>query len=292
MTTIAAALAEARACLSAGAIDNPALDARLLLAAASGLSASRILAGGEASLPEGALRTLRAMTARRAAGEPVARILGEKEFWGMPLRLAAATLVPRPDTETLVEAALDAVRAHRLPADLALCDLGTGSGAIALALLRELPEATAVATDISAEALAAAAANAESLGLGARISFVRADFAAGPAGPFHLVVSNPPYVRSGDLAGLPREVRDHDPVAALDGGPDGYSAYRTIALRLCDLIYPGGIAALETGAGQSETVAAILKSSGLTLVETRRDLAGISRAVVAMRQSAQSGVKG
>ena len=292
MTTIAAALGEARALLAGQAIDNPGLDARLLLAAATGLSASRILAGGEAAVSDGALQTFRSMTARRAAGEPVARILGEKEFWGMPLRLGAATLVPRPDTETLVEAALDAVRAHRLPPDLRLCDLGTGSGAIALALLTELPRATAVATDISAEALAAAAANAESLRLAARIKFVRADFAAGPAGPFHLVVSNPPYVRSGDLVALPREVRDHDPALALDGGLDGFSAYRAIASRLPDLIYPGGIAALETGLGQSDTVAAILKTSGLSHIETRRDLAGTPRAVVAMRQSAQPSVKG
>jgi release factor glutamine methyltransferase len=232
------------------------------------------------------------MLARRASGEPVARILGEKEFWGLPLRVTPATLVPRPDTEILVEAALAAVRAQGLPDDLRFCDLGTGSGAIALALLRELPGARAIATDISGEALATARANAESLGLVDRIEFIRADFASEPAGPFHLVVSNPPYVRSGDLASLPREVRDYDPVLALDGGADGLAAYGTLASRFPGLIYKGGVAAFEVGEGQSGAVAALLSRAGLSPIETRLDLGGIPRVVVAMRQSAIAPARG
>ena len=292
MTTIAEALAEGRTLLARNAIDNPGLDARLLLAAASGLSTSHILARGEAELADAPREKFHAMIARRAAGEPVARILGEKEFWGMPLRLAPATLVPRPDTEILVEAALAAVRSQGLPEDLTLCDLGTGSGAIALALLRELPGARAVATDISEEALAAAKANAQSLDLAGRIEFVHADFAAGPAGPFHLVVSNPPYVRSGDIAGLPREVRDHDPALALDGGADGLDAYRALASRFPGLICIGGVAIFEVGEGQSDAVSALLVGAGLSHLETRPDLGGTPRIVVAMRQSARQPTRG
>jgi release factor glutamine methyltransferase len=287
VTTIAEALAEGRRRLAANDIDNPGLDARLLLAAASGLTTSHLLARGDADLPEAAHEGFRAMIARRAAGEPVARILGEKEFWGMPFRLTPATLVPRPDTEILVEAALAAVRSRRLPDDLTFCDLGTGSGAIALALLRELPRARAVATDISAEALSAAKANAESLGLADRIEFILADFAVGPEGPFHLVVSNPPYIRSGDLAALPREVRDHDPALALDGGADGLEPYRALASRLPGLIFAGGIAIFEVGDGQSDAVSALLAAAGLVHLETRADLGGTARIVVAMRQSAR-----
>jgi len=292
VTTIAEALAEGRTLLATNGIDNPGLDARLLLAAASELSTSHILARGEAELADAAREKFRAMIARRASGEPVARILGEKEFWGMPLRLAPATLVPRPDTEILVEAALAAVRSQGLPEDLRLCDLGTGSGAIALALLRELPRARAVATDISEEALAAARANAESLGLAERIEFVRADFAAGPKGPFHLVVSNPPYVRTGDIAGLPREVRDHDPALALDGGADGLDAYRALASRFPGLIFTGGVAVFEVGDGQSDAVSALLVGAGLLHLETRPDLGGTPRIVVAMRQSARPPTRG
>lgn len=287
MTSVADALAEGRTLLAANGTESPGLDARLLLAAASGLSTSQILARGEAELTDTACASFRTALARRASGEPVARILGEKEFWGMPLRLVPATLVPRPDTEILVEAALDAVRSQRLPEDLSFCDLGTGTGAIALALLRELPQARAVATDLSGEALAAAAANAESLGFSDRIAFVRADFTAGPAGPFHLVVSNPPYVRSGDIAGLPREVRDHDPLLALDGGADGLGAYRALASRFPGLIFDCGVAAFEVGEGQSDAVSALLGEAGLQHLETRFDLAGTPRVVVAMRQSAR-----
>ena len=292
MSTIAEVLAEGRTLLAANGIDNPGLDARLLLATASGLSTSHILAHGEADLADAAHGKVRAMIARRAAGEPVARILGEKEFWGMPLRLTPAMLVPRPDTEILVEAGLAAVRSQGLPEDLWLCDLGTGSGAIALALLRELPRARAVATDISAEALAAARVNAESLGLAGRIEFVHADFAAGPEGPFHLVVSNPPYVRSGDIAGLPREVRDHDPALALDGGADGFDAYRALASRFPGLIFTGGVAVFEVGEGQSDAVSALLVGAGLLHLETRPDLGGTPRIVVAMRQSARPPTRG
>ena len=166
---------------------------------------------------------------RRLAGEPVARILGEKEFWGLPLQLSSATLVPRPDTETVVELALELLRAGGdLDRPLRIADLGTGSGAILLALLSELPAAQGFGTDISAAALQTAAANAARAGLSERATFIACDYASGLSGPFDLIVSNPPYIRSADIDGLAAEVRDHDPLAALDGGADGLDAYRAL----------------------------------------------------------------
>ncbi len=164
---------------------------------------------------------------RRLAGEPVARILGAKEFWGLPLQLSAATLVPRPDTETVVELALEMLRAEPEPKRrLRIADIGTGSGAILLALLSELPDAFGVGTDVSVAALRTASRNAARLGFASRTAFVACDYAAALSAPFDLMVSNPPYIRSADIAGLATEVRDHDPIVALDGGADGLDAYR------------------------------------------------------------------
>jgi release factor glutamine methyltransferase len=210
-------------------------------------------------------------------GEPVARILGHAEFWGLDFKLNPATLVPRPDTETLVEAVLEGVR--RFPETLTLCDLGTGSGAIAIALLTELEEAQAVATDISEEALAAARANAEAHHVVERMRFVNVDFADGPEGPCDVVVANPPYIRSGAIAELPAEVNEHDPRVALDGGPDGLAAYRAILRRAESLLADHGFFAFEVGYDQGESVAALCRETGLSDVLIRRDLAGRERVV-------------
>ena len=178
---------------------------------------------------------------RRLAGEPVARILGEKEFWGLPLQLSSATLVPRPDTETVVELALQLLRAGGdLDRPLRIADLGTGSGAILLALLSELPAAQGFGTDISEAALQTAGANAARAGLSGRATFIACDYASGLAGPFDLIVSNPPYIRSADIDGLAAEVRNHDPMAALDGGADGLDAYRALIPQAAGLLAPGG----------------------------------------------------
>jgi len=227
---------------------------------------------------------LEVLVKRRLAGEPVARILGHKEFWGLSLSLSPATLVPRPDTETVVELALQMLRdsvASRAPR---IADLGTGTGAILLALLSELPEATGVGTDISGEAVETATANALSLGLAARASFIRCDYASALTGPFDLIVSNPPYISSGDIAGLAVEVRDHDPWAALDGGPDGLAAYRALIPQAARILAPGAALVVEAGQGQAAQIEALMTAAGLVPHRApKADLAGIPRAVGARK---------
>jgi release factor glutamine methyltransferase len=282
---LAAALSDARVRLASAGIDSAALDARLLLKAATGLDAARLIAKSREPLADAAARRFGAMLDRRCRREPVARILGEKEFWGLPIGLNPATLVPRPETEIVVEAALDAVRHFHIGPAIHICDLGTGSGAILIALLSELPHARGTGTDVSAEALAQAERNAERLGLVDRVCFELSDFGENPEGPFCLVVSNPPYVRESEIALLTPEARDFDPRAALDGGADGLDAYRAIARRLPRLVSPGGAAVLEVGAGQAHDVAALVAAQGMEVCELRRDLAGIARALVARRPS-------
>ncbi len=279
--TYAEALGEGRAALKAAGVDA-ARDARLLLAAAAGLDMAALVAQSADVMPAVAQDIYRTYLKRRNGGEPVARILGEAEFWGLSFKLNDATLVPRPDTETLVEAVLD--QAHRLPEAATICDLGTGSGAIAIALLSELKDARAIATDISDEALSMARSNAEAHGVAGRMRFLKIDFAAGPEGPFDVVVANPPYIRSAAIAGLPAEVREHDPRAALDGGPDGLDAYRAILSRLGSLLAEGGLIALEVGYDQGESVAALCRDACLSGVVVRRDIAGRER-VVSGRQT-------
>ena len=286
MRTVGAALAAARRSLTDAGKGEPNLDARLLLSAASGLGVTALLGGPEKLLDEDADHRFQDYVARRLAGEPVARILGSKEFWGLPFRLNAATLEPRPDTETLVEVALDLARVLGEGGPITVCDLGTGTGAIAIALLTELPGATAVAVDISAEAVATARRNAEALGVADRISFRVGDFAEVPDGRFDLVVSNPPYVESSGIAALPPEVRLHDPHAALDGGADGLDAYRTIAARADALLSARGMLALEVGHGQAASVAGLCRDAGLEVHRIAPDLAGIQRVVVAGRHVA------
>ena len=218
---------------------------------------------------------------RRLAGEPVARIIGEKEFWGLPLQLSSATLVPRPDTETVVELALELLRAGgNLHRPLRIADLGTGSGAILLALLSELPAAQGFGTDISEGALQTAGTNAARAGLSDRATFIACDYASGLIGPFDLIVSNPPYIRSADIDGLAAEVRNHDPVAALDGGADGLDAYRALIPQAAGLLAPGAALVVEAGEGQSAQIQALMTAAGLMpVIAPKADLAGIPRAV-------------
>ena len=211
------------------AIESAELDARILTGHALGLDLTGLISAAQRQVTPDELARLEEFAGRRLAGEPVARILGEKEFWGLPLRLSSATLVPRPDTETVVELALELLRAGGgLDRPLRIADLGTGSGAILLALLSELPAAQGFGTDISQAALHTASANAARAGLSERATFVACDYASGLTGPFDLIVSNPPYIRSADIDGLAAEVRNHDPLAALDGGADGLDAYRAL----------------------------------------------------------------
>lgn len=211
----------------------------------------------------------------------MARILGHKEFWSLNFALSPDTLVPRPDTETVVAAALELVRAMGEPLrPLRIADIGTGSGAILLALLSELPEAIGIGTDISPGALRMAATNAQALGLAARATFIVSDYCEKLEGPFDLIISNPPYIARGELAGLPREVREHDPRRALDGGSDGLVAYRALTHGIPSLLLEGGGFALETGHRQADEVADLMQSVGLQPIRPHKnDLAGIARVV-------------
>jgi release factor glutamine methyltransferase len=261
-------------------MDTPDLDARVLIGHALALDHAGLVSAAARTLSGEETAAIEAIAARRLAGEPVARIVGWKEFWGLPLRLAAATLVPRPETELVVEtalAALDAQGLHRQP--LRIADIGTGSGALLLALLSELPRAFAVGTDISAAALAVARANARALGLSERAGFVMCELGVALAGGFDLIVSNPPYVRSHDIAGLPREVRNHDPILALDGGTDGLHCYRAIASDADRLLGRRGHLVVELGAGAAADVAGLFRAVGLAPGRPRADLAGVARAL-------------
>jgi release factor glutamine methyltransferase len=262
-------------------IESAELDARILVGAVLGLDLTGMIAAAARILTKDEAARLEDHARRRMAGEPVARILGVKEFWSLPLQISPATLVPRPDTETVVEASLEMLRTEsKHDAPLRIADLGTGSGAILLALLSELPNAFGVGTDISVAALRIARGNAAHLGFAPRAAFVACNYAAALSGPFDLMVSNPPYIRSADIASLGIEVRDHDPHSALDGGTDGLDAYRLIAPQAARLLAPGGTLIVEVGQGQSGDVEGLMTAAGFAPGGApKADLAGIRRAV-------------
>ncbi len=277
--------------LRAAGIDKPALDARVMLMHATGLSTADLYAWPDKPVPPEALARIDAMAARRAAREPLARILGEREFWGLPFILAPATLVPRPDTEVLVEAALaeHARIADARPGEtLRFLDLGTGSGCIAIAFLHELQQTkkdvyiNGLAVDISSDAATAARRNADMLGVGNLLSFAVGSWGAGlAASRFDIILSNPPYIESGVIAELEIEVRVHDPHLALDGGTDGLDAYREIFADAPRLLRPGAAVIVEFGQGQAPAVAAIAAQNGFSVARTIADLAGTDRVIVA-----------
>lgn len=261
-------------------VDTPEVDARALLGHALRLDRTKLLVQSDRALEAREIDAVSTLAARRLKREPIARILGAREFWNLTLQLSPDVLDPRPDTETVVEAALDFVARRELRmATLRVLDIGTGSGALLLALLSELPNAIGTATDISAAALGVARANAERNGLAARCNFVACNIAEGVSGPFDLVVSNPPYIAHREIASLDPEVRDYDPLLALDGGADGLDAYRAIAREARRLLAPGGRLFMELGAGQEPAVAALFTKVGLTVDAARKDLAGIPRSL-------------
>jgi len=279
--TLGGLLRHARAVLQASGHDEAALDARLLVEHFTGatradtiLDPGRLVSAAQVLAVEAALQ-------RRLAAVPVYRIIGERDFYGLRLRLSPATLEPRPDTEALVDLILPSVRAaaDRHGACRVL-DLGTGTGAIALALLREEPRATAVATDISLDALATAAANADINALSDRFQPLVSDWFDAVEGRFDIIVSNPPYIASKDIAMLKREVRENDPRTALDGGPDGLDAYRSIAAGAPEYLGSDGAIAVEIGYDQAETVPAVFAARNFALVQTASDLAGVVRALM------------
>jgi release factor glutamine methyltransferase len=279
---VAQALALTAPSLKHAGVEQPEVDARLLLGHALGLGRAQLIAQNKRPLAAREIEAFSALVARRLKREPVARILGTKEFWSLPLAVTPDVLVPRPETETVVEEALDALtRDGKRMEDLRILDIGTGSGALLLALMRELPNARGVGTDISAAALSVARDNAARNGLADRCDFIACDMAAGVQGPFELIVSNPPYVTRGEIAMLAPEVRDYDPAVALDGGGDGLDAYRVIAAAAPHLLAPDGRLIVELGAGQEDAVRALFTNASLRVTAARKDLAAIPRALAA-----------
>jgi release factor glutamine methyltransferase len=269
--TVAGVIRQAAKQLSLRGIESPALDARLLMQAAAEISHEDIVAEPDFILTQGVISKFWNLIERRAAFEPVSRILGVREFYGRAFQVTPAVLDPRADTEILVDAALllsAKTSTHRI------LDLGTGSGAIAITLLAELRHASGVATDISADALAVATANARGLGVADRLQLIESHWFDRVDGQFNMIVSNPPYIRAGDIAGLAADVREFDPMLALAGGGDGLDAYRAIAAGADDFLVPGGHVLVEIGAGQDTDVQRLFQVHGFTPIGRYTDLAG------------------
>lgn len=282
--TYDALLRDTAVALTAAGIDNARFEARLLLSHASGMRTEEMIARGRDPAPPAIEQSLRALTARRVRREPMAYILGEREFWGLPFRVTPAVLVPRPDSETVIEAALalmpDRTRAWRI------LDLGLGSGCLLLTLLKELPQARGVGLEASPDALAVARDNADRLGVADRATLKLGDWRQPGwiellGGPFDLVVSNPPYIEAATIEGLMPEVARHEPRLALDGGPDGLAAYRVIIAAARRLVAAGGYFLVEGGEGQAADIAGLFSAAGLTPAAPYKDLAGIDRVVPA-----------
>ncbi len=259
-------------------LDDAQVDARLLVGHALHLDRSQLIAQSDRILEAREISVISALAGRRLKHEPVSRIRGRKEFWDLSLQVTPDVLVPRPETETVVEAALDfVVRGGLRMEKLRILDIGTGSGALLLALLHELSNAIGTGTDLSIAALDVARANATQCGLQSRCSFVACDIASGVQGPFDLVVSNPPYIAHDEIASLAPEVQNYDPKVALDGGGDGLAAYSAIASEARRILAPGGRLFVELGAGQEPAVRALFTNAGLSVGAVRKDLAGIPR---------------
>lgn len=271
------ALREGAGRLRGAGIDNPRLEARLLLAHALALTPSALLADLRAPVDTAAYEML---LTRRAAHEPLAYITGHREFWSLDLAVSPATLIPRPETETLIEAAIDAFPDRARVR--CILDLGTGTGALLLAALQEFPAANGVGIDRNPDACLLARRNAAMLGMTDRACFVCADWAAPLVGRFDLALCNPPYIPTPDLAGLMPEVARHEPVAALDGGTDGLDCYRRILPELPRLLSERGLGVLELGTGQMQAVSILASGLGLSTC-MRADLAGVARALLLRR---------
>jgi release factor glutamine methyltransferase len=279
--TLGEAWIATRSALRSAGLETADLDARILVANLAGVEPHQLVTAGEMPLTLTVRERLHKALQDRLDGMPVHRILGAREFYGLKLGLSPATLEPRPDTETLIEAVLPLVRETVTAAGTcSIADLGIGTGAIGLALVAECPEARCLGIDVSAEAVATALENAKALGLDGRYSAVTGDWLAGIETRFDLIVSNPPYIPTADLALLSREVVDHDPMLALDGGPDGLDAYRKIAEQSVKRLEEGGHLALEIGIGQSQSVTALFTARGFERVGIFSDLGGVDRVLL------------
>ncbi|TPK74390.1 peptide chain release factor N(5)-glutamine methyltransferase [Mesorhizobium sp. B2-4-18] len=277
-------LREARTRLAAAGIDDPALDARLIVEHYSGTTRTQAIADPACKIDGNAIAAIDGALRRRARGEPVHRILGYREFYGLRLSLSPETLEPRPDTETLVEAVLPFVKAMAArEGTCRILDLGTGTGAIALALLSVVPAATATGVDISAGALTTAARNAGQFGLGGRFTAVQSDWFKKVSGRYHVIAANPPYIPTQEIGNLQDEVRDFDPRLALDGGVDGLNPYRIIAAEAARFLEAEGRIAVEIGHTQSNEVNDIFRAAGYAAGEVFSDLGGNDRVLVFQR---------
>jgi len=277
---LGALLRESRALLAAAGIRDAALDARVIVEHVTGTRRTDALARPETEIPGPAAECVRAALARRLAGEPVHRILGRREFYGLSLALSPATLEPRPDTEVLVDRLAPRLLETARDGGCRILDLGTGTGAIALALLSQVPGSTALAVDIDPQAVETARANAAALGLSARFEGRVSDWFSAVDGKFHAIVSNPPYIETQEIATLAPEVRLFDPLRALDGGADGLDAYRAIAARATEFLEADGLVGVEIGHRQHQRVEALFAAAGYAVEETVNDLSGRARALI------------
>jgi release factor glutamine methyltransferase len=276
--TLGSLVDEAAGVLSSAGFDEPRRQARRLVGSALTISQTELFSGSDRPVDASQAGRVRAMLSRMVEHEPLSRILGRREFWALDFILSSATLDPRPETETIVEAVLR--RKPDRSAPFRILDLGTGTGCLLLALLAEYPEATGFGIDLAEEAVRTAAYNAARLGFAARARFFVGDWAAAISGRFDVIVANPPYIATADLPSLPPEVADYDPRLALDGGEDGLVPYRAIAAMIPSLLLPDGIFVCEVGLDQAEPVGAILTANGLTCEGNERDLGGTARCVI------------
>lgn len=274
--TRAAMLRHMRDALHNAGLDSAALDARLLLVAAIGADATELARAPEAEMTQGEIAQAEDFLAQRLAYRPVAKIIGQKEFWGRAFSVSDAVLDPRPDSETLIELALEKCPTQRA---FSVLDLGTGSGCLLLTLLAERPHAHGLGVDKSTAALAVAEANAVRLGLSDRAEFAPSDWFENVSHPYYLIVANPPYIETGALARLPEDVRLYDPMAALDGGPDGLEPYRQIVADAASYLEADGWLIFEVGHKQAEAVSALMRRAGFDAVTIAADLAGHQRVV-------------
>ena len=283
MTTLLQAWTGARERLKAAGVDSPVIDSRLLVEAAADVRRIDLVSDPHRQITDEQAARLEEYVSRRERREPVARILGRKGFWKIALTLNPHVLVPRPDTETVLDVVLAAFDEYRA---FNMLDLGVGSGAILLAILAERPLAKGLGIDVSEEALAVARDNAAHLSIENRVALLRSDWTAGLADEsFDLVVSNPPYIRTADIETLDPEVRDHEPRLALDGGADGLDAYRILAPEVLRVLKPGGLFALEIGADQSSDVETLFKAAGAEGVRTQKDIGQRDRVVTGTKNS-------
>jgi release factor glutamine methyltransferase len=280
--TAAAVLATARRTLTAAGIDSAAIDARLLATHALGCDMAALIGHPERGVDAAVAARLDELVARRARREPLAYILGRREFWSLSLQVTPATLIPRPDSETVVEAALCRVVRRRTQA-LRVLDLGTGSGCLLAALLVELPNAWGVGVDLSAAALTVARANLRSAGVSRRAALLRADWTAALAGCFDLIVANPPYITNAEWTTLSPEVRDHEPATALRGGVDGADAYRALLPDIGRLLAADGAACVELGRASAAAALRAGRAAGLQAIDLTDDLGGRPRCVTFVR---------